>query len=184
MRRRLGWWLVVAVLAASCTTSNANEGTPSDQTDVWFMQHMVPHLLQTAAIVDLSGDRITRPQLARLADTVDQQGQAHLQQLQEWLARRGLAPYDPQQDPNRRKETDLTRLSRVHAAEFDLAFLEVMTARHRTGRRLAATEFRKGGVPEVRQLAAQLLAEHQAQINKMTAWRRAWAKDDPSRRPG
>ena len=178
MRRRLGWWLVVAVLAAGCTTSNANEGTPSDQTDVWFMQHMAGHLRRTSAIADLAGDRITHPKLARLADAMNQQGQAHLQQLQGWLDSRGLAPYDPQQDPNRRKESDLTRLSEVRGAGFDLAFLEVMVARHRAGRRLAATEFRKGGVPEVRRLAAQLLAEHHAQVNQMTVWRRAWAKDD------
>jgi uncharacterized protein (DUF305 family) len=76
------------------------------------MQHMVPHLLQTAAIVDLAGDQLTDPKLGRLADMISQQSQAHLQQLQGWLASRGLAPYDPQQDPNRREETDLARLSR------------------------------------------------------------------------
>jgi uncharacterized protein (DUF305 family) len=32
---------------------------------------------------DLAGERITRPKLARLADTIDQQGQAHLTQIQE-----------------------------------------------------------------------------------------------------
>lgn len=178
MRRRLGWWLVVAVLAAGCSTSNANEGTPGDQTDVWFMQRMAGHLRQTTAILELAGDRVTHPELARLADTMSQRGQAHLQQLQGWLDSRGLAPYDPQQDSNRRKASDLARLSEVRGAGFDLTFLEVMVARHRAGRRLAATEFRKGGVPEVRQLAAQLLAEQKAQGNKMSAWRRAWAKDN------
>jgi uncharacterized protein (DUF305 family) len=103
VRHRLGWWLLVAVLAASCTTSNANEGTPSEQTDVWFMQHMVAHLLQTTAILDLAGDGITRPKLARLADTINQQVQAHLAQVQAWLANRGLAPYDPQQQPPQRQ---------------------------------------------------------------------------------
>jgi uncharacterized protein (DUF305 family) len=184
VRRRLGWWLLVAVLAASCTTSNANEGTPSDQTDVWFMQHMVPHLLQTTTILDLAGDRITRPELTRLADTINQQGQAHLDQLQGWLANRGLAPYDPQQDPDHTKATDLARLSRVQGASFDLAFLEVMTARHRAGLRLAAAEARSGGVPEVRALARQMVAELQAQVEQMTAWARAWAKDDIQRRSG
>jgi uncharacterized protein (DUF305 family) len=95
MRRRLGLWLVVAVLAASCTTSNANQGTPSDQTDVWFLQHMAGHLLQTTAIMDLANDRITRPKLGRLAHTINQQRQAHLQQLQAWLESRGLAPTTP-----------------------------------------------------------------------------------------
>jgi uncharacterized protein (DUF305 family) len=184
VRRRLGWWLLVAVLAAGCTTSNANEGTASDQTDVWFMQRMAGHLLQTTAVLDLAGDRITHPDLARLADMMNQQGHAHQQQLQGWLDRRGLAPYDPQQDPNRRKKSDLARLAEVRGAGFDLAFLEVMVARHRAGSRLAATEFRNGVVPEVRRLAAQLLAEYQAQVNKMTAWRRTWAKADANGRTG
>ena len=184
VRRRLGCWVVIAVLVAGCATPDSNQPPASDATDVWFMQHMVGHLLQTTAILDLASDRITHPELAQLADTMNQQGQAHQQQLQGWLDRRGLAPYDPQQDPNRRKASDLSRLSEVRGAGFDLAFLEVMLARHRAGSRLAAAEFRKGGVPEVRQLAAQLLAEHQAQVNKMTAWRRAWAKADTSGHAG
>jgi uncharacterized protein (DUF305 family) len=179
VRRRLGCWVVIAVLAAGCATpDDGNQPPVSDETDVWFAQHMVPHLLQTTAIMDLAQDRITRPELARLADTIDRRGQAHLAQLQGWLASRGLAPYDPQQDPNRHKETDLARLSRLRGTKFDLAFLKVMTARHRAGSKLAATEVREGSVPEVRELAQQLLAEQQDQIGKIQAWRRAWAKAD------
>jgi uncharacterized protein (DUF305 family) len=166
------------VLAAGCATPNSNQPTASDQADILFMQHMVPHLLQTTSMVDLARDRITRPELARLADSIDRQGQAHLQQLQGWLNERGLAPYDPQQDPNSRKASDLERLARIRGARFDLEFLTVMTARHRAGSKLAATEVREGSVPEVRELAQQLLAEHQDQIGKMQAWRRAWAKAD------
>jgi uncharacterized protein (DUF305 family) len=178
MRRRFGWWLVLAMLAGGCTTSTANEDMPSDQADVWFMQHMAGYLLQRTAIMDLAGHRITHPKLERLANTIDQQGQAHLQQLQEWLASRGLASHDPQQDPNRPKESDLDRLSRLHGTKFDLAFLEVMTARHRADIRMAATEARDGGVPEVRELARQMLAELEPQLKHMTTWRRAWSKDD------
>jgi uncharacterized protein (DUF305 family) len=57
-----------------------------------------------------------------------------------------------------------------------VAFLEVMTARHRAGSKLAATEAREGSLPEVRELAQQLLAEQQAQIGKMQTWRRTWSK--------
>ncbi len=169
---------MIAVLAAGCATPEANQPPASEETDVWFMQHMVPHLLQTTSMVDLARDRITRPELARLADSIDRRGQAHLQQLQGWLNERGLAPYDPQQDPNSRKASDLERLARIRGARFDLEFLTVMTARHRAGSKLAATEVREGSVPEVRELAQQLLAEHQDQIGKMQAWRRAWAKAD------
>jgi uncharacterized protein (DUF305 family) len=176
VRRRLGWWLLVALLATGCSNSTANEAAPSDQTDVWFTQHMVPHLLQTTAIVELAGDRITRPKLARLAGTIHQQGQTDLEQLQGWLANRGLPSYDPQQDPDHGRETDLSRLSRVHGPRFDLAFVKVMRARHRTALRMARLEVRDGGVPEVRALARQMAAELEAQVRQMTIWARAWAK--------
>jgi uncharacterized protein (DUF305 family) len=89
-----------------------------------------------------------------------------------------LAPYDPQQDPNRRKETDLARLARARGANFDLAFLKVMTARHHAGSKLAITEAREGSVPEVRQLAQQLLIQQRGQLTTMTTLARAWAKAD------
>jgi uncharacterized protein (DUF305 family) len=173
VQRRLGWWLLVALLVAGCTTSDANERVGSDQTDIWFARHMVPHLLQNSAIVNLAGDQLTRPKLARLASTIDRQSHADLQQLQGWLEGRGLAPYDPQQDPNRRKETDLSRLSRVHGAGFDRAFLKVMTARHRTGLRMAAAEARDGAIPELRALARRMMTDLQTQIEQMTALLRA-----------
>ena len=176
VRRRLGCWVVIAVWVAGCATPDANQPPASDKTDVWFMQHMAGHLLQTTSILHLTSDRITRPNLTRLAHTINQQGQAHLTQLQAWLASRGLAPYDPQQQPSSRKETDLERLTRSGQAKFDLTFVTVMTARHRAGSKLAATELRDGSLPEVRQLAQQLLAEQQAQIATMTAWKRAWSK--------
>ena len=48
VRRRLGWWLLVAVLAAGCTTSDATQRPGSDHTDVWFAQHIIPHYSRTA----------------------------------------------------------------------------------------------------------------------------------------
>ena len=173
MRRRFTWCLVLAMVAAGCAASGSKSPAISDETDVWFMQHMAGHLLQTTAILDLSSDRITRPRLARLAGIMNQQGKASLEELQGWLAGRGLAPYDPQQQPSRRKKSDLARMAHLRGAEFDLALLKVMTARHRVGNQLA-----RGTLPEVRQLARKLLVQQRGQIVTMTALRRAWAKAD------
>jgi uncharacterized protein (DUF305 family) len=177
VRRRLGWWMLLAVLAAGCTPSDAYHPTPTnDQTDVRFVQHMVGHLRQTTSITLLTRNRIRHPQLRRLADAIHQRGQAHITQLQEWLDRRGLPPYDPQQ-ADTRKHADLTRLTQARDTVFDLAFLKVMTARHRAGIDLAATELRDGSLPEVRRFAQQLLTEQQSQIQRMTTWSRASSKD-------
>ena len=82
----------------------------------------------------------------------------------------GLAAYDPQRDPDRRAETDLSRLSRTHGAGFDRVFLKVMTARHRAGLRLAAAEARDGVIPGLRALAGRMAADLQTQIEQMTAF--------------
>ncbi len=179
VRRPFTWCLVVAMVAAGCAVPRSNSPAISDETDVWFMRHMAGHLLQTTAILDLSSDRITRPRLARLAGTMNQQGKASLEQLQGWLAGRGLAPYDPQQQPSRRKVSDLARLAHLRGAEFDLALVRVMTTRHRVGSELAATEVTRGTLPEVRDLARKLLVQQRGQIVTMTAWTRAWARADP-----
>ena len=52
-----------------------------------------------------------------------------------------------------------------------------MTARHQADIRMAAAEARDGGVPEVRELARQMLAKLEPQVEQMTAWRRAWSKE-------
>jgi putative membrane protein len=127
----------------------------------------------SGAIVGLAGDQLTRPRLARLAGTIDRQSQADLQRLQGWLEGRGLAAYDPQQDPDHRKEADLSRLSKVHGAGFDRAFLKVMLARHRTALRMAAAEVRDGTIPELRALARRMMTELQAQLEQMAALLRA-----------
>lgn len=184
MRRRLGSWVVIAVLVAGCSTPDANQPPASDEIDVWFMQHMVPHLLQDTSIAYLSRDELTDPDLARLADRIHRRSQAQAAQLLEWLAERGLAPHGhSHQRGDRLRRSDLERLSRLDGAALDLAFAEAMTARDRAGGKLAATEARGGSVPAIRQLAQQLLAEQQARIATLRSWRRAWSKAPTSRPP-
>jgi uncharacterized protein (DUF305 family) len=155
----------------------------SDRTDLWFIQHMVPHLRQTTAILELARERATRPELARLADTIDRQGQAHLAQLQGWLDGRGLAPHIHSHQPaDNRGASDLERLSRVRGPRFDLAFLKVMTGRRRAAIRLASAEVRAGTLPEARELARQMLGELQPQVKQMTAWTQAWSQKGTRRR--
>ena len=110
-----------------------------------------------------------RPQAGPLAGTINRQSRADLQQSQGWLEDRGLAAYAPQRDANRRKETDLSRLSEVRGAGFDRAFVKVMLARDRTGLRLAAVEARDGAIPEFRTLAPQMTADLLAQLEQLTA---------------
>ena len=71
---------------------------------------------------------------------------------------------------------DLERLSRLRGTAFDLALLQVMTARDLAGIKLAMIETSQGNLPEVRQLARQMLVEQQARVRQMDDWTKAWSK--------
>jgi uncharacterized protein (DUF305 family) len=173
VRQRLGWWIVVALLAAGCAAPRSLGPAATDQTDVWFMQHMVPYLRQTTVVVSLTKGRLTDPGLARMADTVTRRSLADIDQLQRWLDQRGLSPHGhSHQRTDSPRQTDLERLAMLRGTALDLAFVQVMTARSRTTRELAATEAHDGTLPEVRRLAHQMMLEHQARIAKMAAWKR------------
>ena len=185
MGRRLGSWLLLAVLAAGCANPGSSpQPTVNDPTDVWFAQHMVPHLLQDTSIAYLTHARLTDPTLVRLANRINRRGQAQATQLLEWLAQRGLAPHGhSHQRGDRLRRSDLERLSHLRGASLDLAFVKVMTARDRAGGKLAATEARGGSVPAIRQLAQQLLADQQARTATLQSWRRTLSKPHSSRPP-
>jgi uncharacterized protein (DUF305 family) len=173
VRRWLGWGMVVALLAASCAAPPPPPPMAADTTDVWFMQHMVPYLRQTTVVVSLTREHLTDPGLARLADTVTRRSLADIDLLHRWLDQRGLSPHGHSHQPaDTPRQTDLERLAMLRGNALDLAFAQVMTARFRTTRELAATEARSGSLPEVRRLAHQMVVEHQARIARMTAWKR------------
>jgi uncharacterized protein (DUF305 family) len=171
MVRRLGCLVVIAVLAAGCATPAADQPAANDQTDVWFTQHMVPHLRQTMVMTSLTRDQLGDPRLARLADAITRQSQAGVDQLQGWLDQRGLSAHGhSHQRVDARRETDLERLARLRGRALDRAFVQVMTARARAGSRLAANEARVGGLPEVRQFARQLEVDQQHQVHQLRSW--------------
>ncbi len=67
MPGRLGRWTVaVALLVAGCATGHQQPSTPAPsagvagQTDIWFMQHMVPHLWQTISMARSTSSRAGR----------------------------------------------------------------------------------------------------------------------------
>jgi uncharacterized protein (DUF305 family) len=179
VRVRLGLCaIVVALLAAGCRGPVPRPSPPAaaDRTDVWFMQHMVPHLWQEVSIASLTRDQVGHPALGRLADAMARRDRAAINQLEGWLALQGLAPHGHSHQPvDDRRQTDLQRLSRLRGTAFDLAFLGVMTTRDRAGITLAAAEASHGTRPEVRQLAARMLSQQQAEVRQMNAWKHAWS---------
>ncbi len=175
-RRRFGLSLVVLCLAAGCSEATTQAPVANDQVDVWFLQHMVPHLRQTMVVASLTREQLGDPRLVRLADAITRQSQADIGQLQGWLDQRGLSAHGhSHQRVDARPQTDLERLARLRGHPLERAFVQVMTTRARTGSRLAANEARAGDLPEVRQFARELEADQQRQVQQLQSWQQTAA---------
>jgi uncharacterized protein (DUF305 family) len=173
-RRRLRWWVVVVCLVAGCGLATSHAPVVNDQADVWFLQHMVPYLRQTMVMTSLAREQLGDPKLMRLADAITRQSQTDIDRLQGWLDQRGLSAHGhSHQRVDARRQTDLERLARLRGPALDRAFVQVMTARARTGGRLAANEARAGVLPEVRQFARQMHADQQHQVQQLQSWQQA-----------
>ncbi len=180
MRGRTAGWIALALLLGGCAGpgSRAAGTAPAatDQTDIWFMQHMVPHLWRQTSIASLTRAHLTHPEPARLAETMTRRNLADIGQLQAWLSLHGLAPHGhSHQRVDNRQQTDLERLTGLGRDGLDLAFLDVMTARDRAGIAICAAELRRGTHPQVRQLAERMLTDQQRRLRRLRAWKHAWS---------
>jgi uncharacterized protein (DUF305 family) len=171
VRRRFGWWVLVVCLAAGCTPPTSHAPVVNDQADVWFLQHMIPYLRQTMVVTSLTREQLGDPRLIRLADAITRRSQAEIGQLQGWLDQRGLSAHGhSHQRVDARPQTDLERLAQLRGRALDRAFVQIMTARARTGSRLATDEARAGSLPEVRRYARQMAADQHHQVRQLQSW--------------
>jgi uncharacterized protein (DUF305 family) len=132
---------------------------------------MVPYLRQTMVVTSLTREQLGDPSLIRLADAITRRSQAEIDQLQGWLDQRGLSAHGhSHQRVDARRQTDLERLAQLRGRALDRAFVQIMTARARTGGKLAANEARAGSLPEIRQFARQLQVDQQHQLQQLRSW--------------
>jgi uncharacterized protein (DUF305 family) len=183
--RRTVLALAAAILLAACSQGGDQEGAPAtaapNDADVTFTQNMIPHHQQAIEMAELVDTHTTRAELRTLADRiVASQGQ-EITQMQGWLQAWGK-PATPagmdhgaMQMPGMMSEMEMRQLRVVKGEDFDLAFLDMMTAHHQGAIEMATTELRDGSLPEVKRLAQQIIDNQQTEIDQFTQWTREWA---------
>jgi uncharacterized protein (DUF305 family) len=183
--RRILLALAAAVLLAACNQGRQDQGsapaTPApNDADVTFAQNMIPHHQQAIDMAKLVDTHTERPELRQLANSiVTSQGQ-EITELQGWLRTWGK-PATPSEGhggmemPGTMSEADMSRLIDLQDAEFDLAFVEMMAAHHQGAIDMANTELKDGSLPEVKQLAQQIIDDQQKEIDQLQKWEKEWS---------
>jgi uncharacterized protein (DUF305 family) len=77
--------------------------------------------------------------------------------------------------PGTMSEAELRQLMATRHQDFDLMFLDMMTAHHQGAIDMANTELRDGALPEVKRLAQQIIDAQQAEIEQFQQWQKEWA---------
>jgi uncharacterized protein (DUF305 family) len=185
--RRILLALVAAFLLA-CNQGGEEQGTapveaaPNDA-DVTFTQNMIPHHQQAIEMAKLVDSHTDRPELPKLADSIESSQSQEITQLQGWLRSWGT-PATPLEGhgghgdtemPGMMSEADMSRLMEATGPEFDLAFVEMMAAHHQGAIDMANAELKDGSLPEVTRLAEQIIDTQQDEIEQLKRWKTKWS---------
>ena len=185
MRRSL-LALLAAVLLTACNQGGDEQGSapaaaaPNDA-DITFTQNMIPHHQQAVEMAELVDAHTKRQELRTLADRIAASQAREIRLMQGWLRAWGK-PATPQgmehgglHMPGMMSEAEMRQLMAIKHQDFDLRFLEMMTAHHQGAVEIANTELRNGSLPEAKRLAQQIIDAQQAEIDQFQQWQEEWA---------
>jgi uncharacterized protein (DUF305 family) len=188
--RRILLALAAAFLLTACNQGGGEQGegtapanAAANDADVTFAQNMIPHHQQAIDMAKLVDSHTDRPELRKLADSIETSQSQEISQLKGWLRSWGK-PETPSgghgghgetQMPGMMSEADMRRLMEATGTEFDLMFVEMMAVHHQGAIDMANTELNDGALPEVKRLAQQIIDAQQAEIDQLQQWKADWS---------
>ncbi|GEL24372.1 hypothetical protein PSU4_33260 [Pseudonocardia sulfidoxydans NBRC 16205] len=164
----------------------------SDSVDVGFAQDMSTHHQQAVEMATWERDHTTSPELRQLAYDIESTQEAQIGRMQGWLALWGApaqhsggymqwmvgAPAHSHGPtvansglaamPGMATADELRRLRASTGTEMDVLFLQLMLRHHQGGVGMLEYGARYAQIPEVRNLAAQMLSSQTSESQYMT----------------
>lgn len=180
--------LVSAFALTACATDRTAESGGSQETstfnqaDVTFLQDMVSHHSQAVEMAQLVDERAAHEELKQLADTIIADQTQEIDTMTGLLEAAGAPPPSEaaqgmehgMQMPGMAGESEMAALRDLQGEQFDLRFIDMMTAHHQGAIQMAEQVLREGENPRVADLARQIIEAQRAEIDQMAAWRQEW----------
>ncbi|GAA1090913.1 DUF305 domain-containing protein [Nocardiopsis metallicus] len=169
-----------ALFAAACgnggdedsvttTPESAEQTAEFNDADVHFAQMMIPHHEQAVDMADLADTR-AGSEVRALAEEIRAAQGPEIEQMETLLDAWGAEVehgMDHSQMDGMLSEEQMSQLEAAEGEEFDTLFLEFMVLHHEGAVDMARTELAEGVNPEARELAEEIIAAQEDEIEQM-----------------
>ncbi|GBD15797.1 hypothetical protein HRbin26_00690 [bacterium HR26] len=175
----------LAVLLVACGGAGASPtptAAPSPgamMSDEQFLAAMIEHHQGAIDMAKIALERAEHPEVRQLSEEIIATQQAEIEQMRTWQREWFGAEATPgghaghgMSDEEMGMDVDLEELRR--AEPFDRAFLEAMIRHHEGAVRMAEQIRSSTQRPELRELADDIIATQQREIEQMRAWLADW----------
>jgi uncharacterized protein (DUF305 family) len=160
---------------------------PADaEFDLRFIDSMIPHHEGAVSMAEEVLQKSKRPELKKLAQEIIKAQEKEINQMKQWrTAWYPKAPSTPiawhaQMGHSMFMSKDQMRAMRMDIDlgtaddNFDRRFIDAMIPHHEGAVVMAKDVLQKSKRPEILQLAKNIIASQQAEIDQMKQWRKAW----------
>jgi uncharacterized protein (DUF305 family) len=166
-------------IAAGSAPAGDEESASFNDADISFIQGMIPHHQQATEMAALVAERSEREELRSFADKIIADQSAEIEEMQGLLAAAGAEEGAGHGGTGgmsgSSQEPDMAELQGLSGQEFDLAFLDMMSAHHKSAIEMAEQVLDEGGNRRVADLANRIMETQRAEIEQMAVWRGDWA---------
>lgn len=155
-------------------TGGAHSSGTTAEYDQTFIDGMVPHHLAAVDMAKVAQEKGEHPEIKQLANDIITSQSKEIDQLKAWRK----SWYGSEAIPSGGAmhmggmDTDLTKLAA--ASPFDKAFIDAMLPHHLSAIEMATEAQTKAKHDEIKQLAKDIVAAQQREVDQMKAWRAQW----------
>lgn len=139
-----------------------------------YLQMMIQHHRHGIEMAKLVNDHTKRPELLEFAGKIISAQQQEIDQMTKWLTDWYKASPKNVAKAEEEMKMHMSMLSGKHDADFDKAFLQMMPQHHHGAVEMAEQAEKKATHPELKELAAKIAKDQEAEIKQMKGWAQAW----------
>lgn len=141
-----------------------------------LLQQMIQHHRSGIEMAKLVSDHTKRAELQQLAEKIMTSQQQEIDKMTAWLKEWYQASPKPVANETADKEMKphMAMLEGKHDADFDKAFLQMMPQHHHMAVEMAEQAEKKATHPELKELAAKIARDQEAEIKQMKGWANSW----------